>query len=387
MVIRNSQTVSSPAEGQENTIQISVAITPEEKRRVYQFRYQTYVEEMSKHIKEIDHTNKLLYDKMDMWGITFAAKMGSELIGTARINIGPIEYFPKEVTEYLSLDTFLNCDPNNNPEFAFVTKIMVAPAYRHSPVFYLLIAKCYELSCLNHVDFIFGICNYHLIRLYEKMGLHRYYKNFDLPGFGLQSPIVLLTNDIAHLRKIRSPLFRLARKKEIADTKAGEWFRETFLKNSPLINSQTIDEDELWSILSSRLACTPTTAIKILQNLSEAEAKKVLHCCSSIVPCNSGNLITSQNDVSYSYNILLSGKLKSLNFHKPLREYSVPGQHFGTNGLTAHSKHTEDIAAEKYSEILVLSGIAFQRFFYSYPEIAHKVIQKVNSLTIQKQAK
>ncbi|MDR3542870.1 MAG: hypothetical protein P4L69_18185, partial [Desulfosporosinus sp.] len=113
----------------------------------------------------------------------------------------------------------------------------------------------------------------------------------------------------------------------------------------------------------------------------EAEAKKLLHCCGSLVPCDPGNILTNQGDVSYTYNILLSGKLKSMTFIKPEKEYTVPGQPFGANGLTEHNKHLEDIATIDSLEILILSGLAFQRFCHTNPEIAHKVIRRMRSMT------
>jgi predicted GNAT family N-acyltransferase len=362
----------------EGSIIIGIAITPAEKREIYHFRYQVYVEEMSKHIEKVDNVNKLLYDDLDEWGIILFAKIGSELIATARINIGTIDDFPQEEVTFLSLDTFRECyTERGNHQFAFITKVMVAPPHRSSRAFYLLIAKCYELCCSNEVQFMFGICNLHLIRLYEKMGTRRYSKFFFLPGYGLQSPLVLLINDIQHLRIIHSPLFRVARKRGTVNTQAVEWFHSRFIKDSPIINSQIITEEELWTILSERLAYPPTESIAILDNLSETEARKFIHCCSSYVQCEAGDLITTQGDVSYTYNILISGRLKSLTFLHPIKEYSLPGQNFGANGLTEHNRNTEDIAAIESTEILVISGIAFQKFVHSYPEIAHKVVQSI----------
>lgn len=376
MLNRTAKSLSLTTETPDEPIRIGIAATPAEKREIYRFRYQTYVEEMSKHIKGIDHTNKLLYDDMDDWGLILYAKVGAELIGTARINIGTVEDFPKEVTAFLSLDTFQDCCE----EYSFVTKIMVLPAYRNSPVFYMLIAKCYELSYKRQIEFIFGICNYHLIRIYEKLGMHRYFKNFELPGYGLQVPIVMLVNDIQHLRNIRSPFYRLARQRGKVDTQAVEWFHAKFTKQSSFVNSHMVTEEDLWSVLDNRLHCPPNEAITILHGLSVSEAKKLLHCCGSLIPCNPGNLLTNQGDVSYTYNILISGKLKSMTFIRPAKEYSIPGQSFGADGLTEHNMHAENIMAIDTAEILILSGNAFQRFYHTHPEIAHKITKNIINL-------
>lgn len=373
-----SRTVSDTKESLDQSIEIGIAATAAEKRDIYRFRYQTYVEEMSKYIEGIDHDNKLLYDELDDWTILLYAKVGSELIATIRINIETLDKYPTKLIKFLSLHKFSPFfAKKNNYLLAYVTKLMIAPSYRSSSALYLLIAKCYEICCHNQIQFSFGACNFHLLRLYEKMGFHRYKNNFADPGYGLLAPIVLLINDIQHLRAVRSPLFRLARKRGDVDTQAIEWFQANIMRHSATVNSQTVAEEELWSLVCEKLSGPPTEAISLLHGLSAAEAKAFLHCCGSYVQCAPGETITYLGDVSYSYNILMSGKLKSLTFRRPLREYALPGQHFGANGLTGHNRHTEDIAAASPAEIMVLSGVAFQKFYHSHPEIAHKIVQRL----------
>ncbi len=381
MTTSNPKSIINITDSSENSIRVGIAVTPEEKREIYHFRYQTYVEEMSKQIDNVDHTNRLLHDDLDEWAYLLYARINSDIIATMRVNIGVLADFPPNLVKFLSLDTFLNSNTQNyNRQFTYASKLMVSPSHRSSPALYLLIAKCYEFSCDNGVEFGFSACNLHLLRLYEQIGWHRYSKNFLDPGYGLLVPIVMVGGDIEHFGKIRSPLFRIARKRKEVTTPTVEWFHEKFTKGSSIINSQIVTEDQLWSIVCNFLHQPPTEAIAILHRLSETEAKKFLHSCGILVQCNTGDVITNQGDISYSYNILLSGKLKSLTFHHPIKEYTVSGQHFGTNGLTEHNKNTEDITAITSTQILVLSGMAFPRFFHSQPDIAHKIVQTMRSL-------
>ncbi|MDF2633733.1 MAG: cyclic nucleotide-binding protein [Pelosinus sp.] len=380
MINSNQETISCTTETSENAIKIGIAITTEEKREIYHFRFQAYVEEMSKHIEEADYVNKLLKDDLDEWGFLLYAKIGSELIASARINIGTLSDFPEKVVKFLSLDRFkMYFDETGDHRFSYCAKLFVIPSYRSSPVLYLLMAKCYELSLHNQVQFVYCACNFHLLRLYEQMGFHRYSKNFVYPGYGLLTSVVFVLDDIHHLRTVRSPLFRIARKRGIVNMHAVEWFHENFTRNALMINSQLITEEELWSLLCNALNCAPTEAIALLHELTENEAKSFLHSCASLVQCYAGDVITNQGDLSYSYNILISGKLKSLTFHYPIKEYTAPGQHFGANGLTEHNIHTEDIAAVTSTQLLVLSGAAFPRFFHSHPDIAHKIVRTLSS--------
>lgn len=368
---------SSNQENWDNSIKVGIAATAREREEIFRFRYQIYIEEMSKQIEGIDHVNKVLYDELDDWTILLYAKIGSTLIATARINIGTSDKYPSQLVNILAFDLFESPLDQNRPAFAYVTKLMVAPPYRNSPVLYLLIAKCYEICCENQVHFGFGACNVHLLRLYEQMGFHRYTENFVDPGYGLLFPIVMLIDDTQHLRTVRSPLFRSARKNNNINPHIIEWFHGKFLTNSQTINSQTVSEEQLWSVLRERLHCQPTQAIELLQNLSESEAKKFVHGCGVYITCNAGDMITVQGDISYSYNLLIAGKLRSLTFYHPSKHYNSPGQYFGGNGLTGQNAHTEDIIAVSPSELLVLSGLAFRRFSHAYPDIAHKIVRNI----------
>ncbi len=376
MTINNMKTVVDSTESLEAPITIGIANNLEEKKEIYQFRYKIYIKEMSKQLEETDYENQLLYDEFDKWGFLLYAKIGSEIVGTLRVNVGTAAEFPQIMIDVFSMEVYRTCDSANEVQkFALCTKLMVEPRYRNSTVLYLLMAKSYEIFYSNKVDFVFAYCNLYLLRLYEQMGFYRIGRNFLPTGYGLCAPIVLLINDLAHLRKVRSLFYRMARKKEVLNSGAIEWFYKKFTNHSSTINSQLVSEEELWNILCERLKSQPTEAIPLLRDLSVAEAKKFIHYCGVFVQCEAGDLISGQGDVSYSYDILISGKLKSLTFQRPIKEYKIPGQHFGANGLTEHNRHFEDIAAVDSVEILVLSGLAFQKICRAYPEIAHKIVQ------------
>lgn len=367
----------------DSSIRVGYAMNQREKDEIYHLRYQIYVEEMLKQIESADCQNRVLCDELDTWAVLLHVKIGPKIIATARINVGTIKQYPSELVHILALDQFVDAQGGNEQAFAYITKLMVVPAYRSSPALYLLIAKCYEICCAKRVQFAFGACNLHLLRLYEQMGFHRYTKNFVDPGYGLLAPIVLLINDITYLRTVRSPLFRLARKRTEVGTESVAWFHSQFLKTQHIVNSQTVSEDELWLLLSKYSNVPLTQAIDLLRGLSEEEAKKLLYYCSIFVYCDVGDRMVNQGDVSYSYNWLLSGRMKSLTFRNPAKYY-LPGQHFGANGLTGHNAHREDIVASSASEVLLLSGIAFPKFSHVYPDIAHKVVKTIVELTNNK---
>ena len=109
-------------------IKIGIARTPEEKRAIYRLRYNIYGEEISFNLMSVDHENKLFYDEMDEWAILLYAKVGSNLIGTARINVGDIEKFSPTLVETYHMNKFKNFyEKDVHPNFAVISKGMITP--------------------------------------------------------------------------------------------------------------------------------------------------------------------------------------------------------------------------------------------------------------------
>lgn len=364
------------AEPAEKTITIGLASTLKEKREVYRLRYRVYVEELGMDIGAIDHHNKMLYDDMDKDAFLLYAKAGTELVGTIRVNIGPLAAFPPELARILSMDRFEKFyEGRERRDFSYTSKLMVAAAYRNSAALHLLSAKAYEFYCERGVQFNFGVCNFHLLRLYEQLGLHRYGPSFTAEGYdGVLMPVVLLVDDVAHLRAVRSPLYRVARKRGVADDRAAEWFAGEFPEQAGLVNSQLVSEDGLWDELARRLKRAPSQAMPLLRGLTPAEARQFLHSCGIILSCRPGDFIARRGYMSHTLKVLLRGRLRAVDPAGAGQKTVRPGQCFGTSGLVGQLRYTEDIYAATDAEVLVLSRLGFQRFQHSHPEIADKVV-------------
>ncbi|MGI6091839.1 MAG: cyclic nucleotide-binding domain-containing protein [Veillonellaceae bacterium] len=355
-------------------IQIGIASTEYEKEAIFRLRYHIYVEEMYRQPVVIDHGSKMLFDELDKWAFLLYAKIGSEIIGTMRVNIGLIEQFPRGLAKLLYMDNFKTfCQESGCPLVAFSSKLMVSPAYRNSPALHLLSAKGYELYCNHHVQFNFGGCNFYLLRLYEQFGCRRFGRNFIDPGYGMLTPFVLMVNDASHLKAVRSPFIRIARKRGIDDRTATEWFYQEFPEAASGINSQLVTEEELWDFLCQKLGGLPQEIIPALRGLTEVEARSFLYSTSVSVHCYPGDHLITAGLISDELNILMSGRL--ISFDQSCRSTSLvhPGQHFGKIGLFGQAIQNVNIKADTDSDILVVSRQAFTSFSRSKPGIAYKI--------------
>lgn len=362
----------------ESNIKIGIAQTDEEKIKIYQFRYHVYIEEMHKRPKLKDPKSKLLFDEMDKWALLLHAKVGTELIGTMRVNIGEIKQFPKEIIQSLSLEKFKKFySDSERPQFALTTKLMISKDYRNSAVFHLLTAKGYELYCNHHVLFNFGGCNFYLLRLYEQMGCYRFGRNFIDPGYGLLAPIVLLVEDVNHFKAVRSPFYRIARKQTGLNSNLKEWFLKEFPECGKVVNSHLVSKDELWQHIVNYVHSAPEAVIPVLQGLSKTEACSFFYRCSVIVQCQPGDQVITTGLVSEELNILLYGELVIEQSSLINKKKVLPGQHFGSVGLTKPVIQYVDIVANTPAVIAVISKQYFRKFSVAYPEIAKVILQNL----------
>jgi len=365
---------------QEVSIQIGIAETDAEKEKIFRLRYEIYIEELKRKPNLANHRSKQLVDEIDHWAILLYAKVGTEYIGTMRVNIGLIDDFPSDLANVLLMNRFRDfCKSSGHPLVAFSSKLMVSQQYRNSAALHLLSAKGYELYCNHHVQFNFGGCNFYLLRLYEQIGCRRFGRNFEDPGYGLLHPFILLVDDLDHLKAVRSPFLRKARKRHELNSSATDWFLKEFPETVRITNSQLVTEKELWTIVSNHFKDlgSPENNIPLLQGLSEAEASIFLYRCGVIVQCHSGDRIITRELISEELNILLSGKL--LISHNPLQKKSlvIPGKHFGAIGLSEPITQGVDVEAVTPAVIVVIARQYFRKFSVAYPDIAKVILQNL----------
>jgi hypothetical protein len=373
--------MSCLAEQSGSQLTIGFATTLREKREIYRFRYRVYVEEMGMRLGSADSSDKLLYDDMDRWAVLIYAKAGEEIVGTQRVNIGTMAEYPEDLAQYLMLPRFEKFyGEAGKGKYAYTSKLMVAPSYRNSAALHLLTAKGYEVYCDQGAHFNFGVCNFHLLRLYEQFGARRIGGPFGAPGYdGVLAPFVILVDDVEHLRAVRSPFYRQARKRGWAGSEAAAWFGREFPEQAGVINSQLVGEDELWEALGKRLKGVPNKVIPLLRGLPAAEASRFLHECGLVMQCRPGDYIARSGFTSHTLKVLLTGRVRTMG---PAGAKVVrPGQCFGTVGLVEQPRYVEDVYAATAAEVLVLSRLGFQRFQHSHPDVADKIIRNIASLT------
>lgn len=148
------------------SVEVRVAETEAERRRLYAFRYRIYVEEMGRTQKHADHRTRLISDPMDRTAHNLVAWRDDEIIGCVRINFardGGLDYY----RELLRMDGAGAAWPH---AVSLCTRLMIRPDWRNSPLAIRLSVAAFELGLWGGIRFNFIDCNDHLADFFARIG-------------------------------------------------------------------------------------------------------------------------------------------------------------------------------------------------------------------------
>lgn len=223
----------------DNEFEVRIAKTDEERERIYQLRYQVYIEEMGKSNKNADHDKKTIKDPLDDWGILFYIEKERQMLATIRINSSSDGKFSEEFMDIYKVEHFIKAEPI---KYSFSSRLMVNRNWRNSKVTSCILKNSYKFFRDNNIRFNFLNSSSSLIQLYQNIGCRRYAEDFIDSDVGLRTPLVLLTEDIVHLKKIRSIYYKIAKKYE-NNFEDGPWFERAFSKYIACITGKPAESD------------------------------------------------------------------------------------------------------------------------------------------------
>jgi|SRR5215831_530167 len=203
---------------------IRVAETDAERRAIYEFRYEVYIEEMGKPYSHANHERRQLSDELDGRATLLYAERAGEIVGTVRINWGEDPAASKAFAETCGLADFHRFPTRT---LSFCSRLMVRQDRRYSATAAALSTEAYKKGRERGTQFNFVHCAPRLVRLFERMGFRRYRAGFEDAEVGAQVPLVLVLEDIDHLRASRSPFLSQALNRPNSFGPA-LWFANTF---------------------------------------------------------------------------------------------------------------------------------------------------------------
>ena len=366
----------------QNTSKLSVlqAKTEEDRHRISLFRYHTIVQEMGGDSVHADHDERTISDPLDEKAIHLYLTADNQVIASIRITSGKIAKFPKKVRENYQLDGFSDFDETS---MTLTTHFTVAKKWGQRQVIRVLLGAAYKTQRHLGSRFDFASCPPALVPLYEQMGYRRYGENFESDDREYQVPLVLLMEDVAHLREIGSPFHKIAEEYENNGTTA-KWFETAFPEAAKQGTDRGMDEERFWQFLSEKMQQTPLEGIPLLHSLNHGEAKKLVRE-GNLIRAMKGDTIVSAGQRSREMFVVLQGEVAVKANNRTVATLGS-GAIFGEAALITAAPRTADVIAESDVEALVLTEDFLRKTMRSMPEIMVRVLFNLSMILAERLA-
>ena len=357
---------------------LAVATDEATREEIQRLRYEVYYEECRHETDGLDHARRLLRDEGDEDATLAYVRKEGRVVGTVRIDFGADGNVPAEFREWFALDRFADF-----PEatLSFVTRIMVDREWRSSPVLGLLIRACYELGRRRGVRFAFCGSSSHLVWLYEAMGFQRYKENIVVPGFATQIPYVLVTEDVEHLKAVRSPFLKQAQRFE-NDDETRRWFLTEFPREIGLVPERMVPAEELRAYFDERLRDVDSELLRGLDDDAVAAALG----SGTILRCAAGERIAAQGEPAEDMILVLEGQVEAIRHHDA-GHYSVgehaAGEVVGASNHLDGSRRDVELVAASDAIVVSLSRGTIRRALRRMPEAWQRVHRSLDRIAVE----
>lgn len=361
-------------------LSVRQAKSDEDRHRIYLFRFRTLVQEMGGDSVHADHDAKTVSDPLDDQAIHLYLTADDQVIASIRINSGRNTQFPEDVAANYQLGKFSEFDKG---DLTLTTRFTVAKKWRQSQIIKVLLGAAYKTQ--RHVGgrFDFASCPPALVPLYEQMGYRRYGENFENADREYQVPLVLLMEDVGHLRETASPFHKIAQEYENSGITA-QWFERAFPEALKQGADRGMDEERFWDFLSEKMHQTPLEGIPLLRGLEYAEAKKLVRE-GNLIRAKKGDTIVSAGQRSREMFVVLQGEV-AVKANKRTIAKLGSGAIFGETALITAAPRTADVVAESDVEALVLTEDFLRTTMRRMPDIMVRVLFNLSMILAERLA-
>ncbi len=356
---------------------IRLAETEEEKRAVYRFRYDVYVEEMGRYRGGADHENRLLVESEDETGRIFYATQDGEVVGTVRISWGGDGPFSRRQIEQYALGPFLAEVP---PEAISVgERGMVARHLRGGDVLQRMGREILRFANDHRIQLCFGACEPHLLNLYLGVGNRTYSKkNINSPEAGYLIPLVFVPEDIAYLKSIGSPDLEFL--KDFGhDARVPACITRILGEGSAVMSRRLTSSGEYWGTIYGALSELEESRISALDGMTEEAAARCL-ANSTIIECGAGDRVLKKGGVGRNMFVVLDGTLEVREGEATLAALR-PGDIFGEMAFLLERPRTRDVyAATDGVRVLSLSETTLRKMIASDPAVTAHLLLNISKM-------
>jgi len=350
---------------------VRFAETDEELRASYQMRYKVYVECMGRFKDKADHECKELRDEYDEVARAVIAVKNGEPIGTLRLFWGGDAPFSPSLIEAYHLIPFLEL--LDEKQICIVERLMVDEKHRGSTATLRMYKEVMHFVLEHQAEVVLLDCEPHHLNSYLKLGFRPFAETYSYPGVGLSVPMVLVTGDYEHLKRVGSPFGLLTRKEDLSHCQHTEQILEKIGLGAKVVSQESCSPRDFLKQIYADTKLLQNTKPKIFDNLSEDEVQRVIEK-SHIIECTLGDHIIEKDNAAKTIFVLLSG-IVEVKRDGELQAIISPGEVIGEIAFFLHMPRSASIiAATEDVRVLSLDEASMSRLLKFESELANKVL-------------
>jgi predicted GNAT family N-acyltransferase len=356
-------------------IQVQYADSEAERAKIFRLRYDIYVKEMNYLAGVVDSENKLLTDPYDETARLLYATVGDEVAGTLRIHWGADAPFPPEFYETYDLARFEPVVPAE--KMMIFTRFMVRKQYRGTMLPFQLLTAVAESSLSKKAQLSFCDCRPHLLNLYLNLGFRTYAKTYNDAALGLMVPLVLVIDDLEHLKRVNSPLLAFGLNtgpdSDVPSKVA------PLIPHSSATESVTDDTVAKWARAYGLLTESRENENVIFDGIADDDVAQLMKR-SHIIECQNNDRIIGKGSVDRTVFIILSGLVEVREADQVVAVLSK-GDVIGELAFLLHAERLSDVyAASDDVRILSLNEKVLLGLFDSEPRVAARLLYNLSKV-------
>jgi hypothetical protein len=371
--VEESVSSTSPDVGEE----FCLAETEEEKREVYRFRYEVYVEEMGRYRGTADHQNRWLVEPEDEYSRIFYARQDGRVVACSRLTWGGDAPFSRRQIEQYDLEPFLAEVPVE--AIAVGERAMVVKHLRGTDIYQQLGRKGSSFVSEKRIQLLFAACEPHLLSLYLGLGSRTYARrNINSPEAGYLIPIVTVTEDVEYFRRIGAPRANLV--KDFGnDARIPPCVDRLIVSRGTVTSGQLHAPESYWTEVYGALSALKNNRLSAFDGLPEDGAVRCLGK-SNIIECQAGDRVLKKGGVARNLFVVLSGTLEVRDGESTVNVIG-PGEVFGEIAFLLGRPRSMDVyAVTDDVRILSLSESTIRQAIERNPEIAAKLLLNMSKM-------
>jgi len=353
---------------------IRFAETSEEFHASYQLRYKVYVKGMGRLKDQSDHIQKELRDSYDENAQAVIAIKNKEAIGTLRLFWGGDSSFSQTLIKAYHLSPFM--EVLKEDQICIVERLMVDESHRGSSITLRMYKEVMHFVLDHQVEAVFLDCEPHHLNSYLKLGFRPFTETYTYPGIGLVVPMVLITGDYKHLKKIRSPFAMLTREKDLNHCMHTKALLDKINRTSNIVSQTSSSHSEFLNNIYKDTKLFSNNKPKIFDTLEENEVQRVIEK-SHIIKCSLGDHIIEKSNSAKTIFVLLSG-IVEVKRDKELQAIISPGETIGEIAYFLKVPRSASIiAATNNVRVLSLDEASMSRLLKFDSDLANKILMNI----------